>query len=238
MYPVDLFELENQPRQWKSITADKPDYLVMYGWDTMQSVAVRHAVKNGFPMEKFIASWWLSEWDMAHSGVGEAATGLKMLNWNVTGADYPFIADIEQHVYQGRGPRNPETKLGSLLYNHGVYNAMLIAEGIRAAQRVTGKKHITGEDMRLGLEHLKIDDARYEALGMKGFGHPFELSCADHSGHAPAFIQRYDGKKFVRISDWIGPMTDKVEAVTEPYRKKFIQDNPDWPPPSTACAAK
>jgi branched-chain amino acid transport system substrate-binding protein len=238
LYPVDLFELENQSRQWKSIAADKPDYLIIYGWDTMQSVAVEHAVKNNFPMEKFISSWWLSEWDMEQSKAGEAATGVKMLNWNVTGAEHAFIADIQKHVYRGHRPRNRETTLGSLLYNHGVYNAMLIAEGIRTAQRITGKTHITGEDMRRGLESLKIDDARLEELGMKGFAYPFELSCADHNGHASAFVQRYDGKKFVRISDWIAPMTDQVNAATEPYKKKFIQDNPGWPLPKVACPAK
>lgn len=237
LYPVHLFELENQGKHWKSIAADKPDYLIMFGWDTMQSVAVRHAVRQGFPMERFISSMWLSEWDMEHSETGMAATGLKRLNWNVTGADYPFIADIRKHVYQGRGPRNRETKLGSLLYNHGVYNAMLIAEAIRTAQRITGRQHISGADMRVGLEQLEIDNARFEAMGMKGFGHPFKLGCADHSGHAPGFIQRFDGRQFLRTTDWITPMTDKVAEVIEPYKRKFLEDNPSWNRPAAACGA-
>ena len=37
---------------------------------------------------------------------------------------------------------------------------MLIAEAIRNAQKITGKKAITGEDMRRGLETLKISAAR------------------------------------------------------------------------------
>jgi hypothetical protein len=43
-------------------------------------------------------------------------------------------------------------KVGENLYNRGVYNSMLIAEGIRTAQTVTGKKVVVGEDVRRGLE--------------------------------------------------------------------------------------
>lgn len=238
LYPVPLFELENQSEQWESITRDKPDYLIMYGWDVMQSDAVRNAVKNKFPMDRFIASWWLSEWDMTHSGVGAAATGLKMLNWNVPSSDYSFIRDIKKFVYGNQGTRNTETKLGSLLYNHGVYNAMLIAEGIRSAQRLTGKQFISAEDMRLGLENLRIDEARLTEMGMAGFAYPLELNCFDHNGRTAAFVQRFDGEKFIKVSNWIEPLRETVNSVLAPYKKKFLRDNPGWPLPTSPCPSK
>ena len=41
-------------------------------------------------------------------------------------------------------------------------NAVLIAEGIRNAQKLTGKKLIDGADMRRGLESLNISEERWK----------------------------------------------------------------------------
>ena len=46
---------------------------------------------------------------------------------------------------------------------------MLIAEAIRTAQKMTGKKVVNGEDVRRGLENLNIDAARLKEIGMEGF---------------------------------------------------------------------
>ncbi len=51
--------------------------------------------------------------------------------------------------------RSPKEKVGENLYNRGVFNSMLIAEAIRTAQKITGKKVVTGEDVRRGLETLE-----------------------------------------------------------------------------------
>ena len=77
---------------------------------------------------------------------------------------------------------------------------MLIAEGIRTAQKITGKKVVTGEDVRRGLEGLNIDAARLKEMGMEGFAGPIKLSCKDHNGHQPTFVQRFDGTKYVKVS--------------------------------------
>ena len=60
---------------------------------------------------------------------------------------------------------------------------MLIAEAIRNAQKITGKKQVTGEDVRRGLEALNVTDARLKEMGMDGFAGPIKLSCEDHYGH-------------------------------------------------------
>ena len=52
------------------------------------------------------------------------------------------------------------------LYNRGVMNAVLITEAIRAAQRLTDKKQVNGDDVRRGLETLSISDARWKELGL------------------------------------------------------------------------
>ena len=54
----------------------------------------------------------------------------------------------------------------------------------RNAQKLTGKKVVTGEDVRRGLETLNLDAARLKALGLEGFAAPLKLTCADHNGHS------------------------------------------------------
>ena len=43
-----------------------------------------------------------------------------------------------------------------MLYNRGVVNAMLGVEAIRKAQEKFGKKPLTGEQVRWGLENLNL----------------------------------------------------------------------------------
>ena len=89
---------------------------------------------------------------------------------------------------------------------------MLIAEAIRNAQKLSGKKAITGEDLRRGLETLNMTEARWAELGAPGFAAPIQLSCADHNGHNKVYMVEWDGTKWTRGSDWIEPMKDKVRA--------------------------
>ena len=62
---------------------------------------------------------------------------------------------------------------------------MLVAEAIRNAQKLSGKKVVTGEDVRRGLETLNISDARWKEIGFQGFAAPISgVNCTDHNGHA------------------------------------------------------
>ena len=58
-------------------------------------------------------------------------------------------------IGQGQEPDDAKDKVGENFYNRGVMNAVVIAEAIRNAQKLTGKKDITGEEMRRGLETLQ-----------------------------------------------------------------------------------
>ena len=81
--------------------------------------------------------------------------------------------------------QTPKDEIGQVLYDRGVYNSMLIAEAIAQAQKITGKKVITGEDVRRGLENLNIDAARLKAIGLGSFVGPVKTSCADHGAAIP-----------------------------------------------------
>jgi branched-chain amino acid transport system substrate-binding protein len=82
---------------------------------------------------------------------------------------------------------------------------------------------------------MNIDAARLKEMGMEGFAQPIKLTCADHNGHLSTFMQQWDGKKFVKISDPIPPMTDKVQPLLDSAAKDYAEKNAGWPKRSEAC---
>jgi branched-chain amino acid transport system substrate-binding protein len=233
MYPIAAQDMQNQSSQWLSVRRDRPDYMVMYGWGALNSTAIKEAVRVGYPMDKFISIWWPGEDDAR--GAGEAAKGFKTLNWHATGTNFPAIQDIMKHVVDKGLSAAPKEKVGEVLYNRGVYNSMLIAEGIGNAQKLTGKKVVTGEDVRRGLENINLDAARLKELGLEGFTSPITLSCNDHNGHRAAFMQEWDGTKWVKITDPIEPMTDRVKGQLDAAAQDYAQKNTGWPKRTEAC---
>jgi len=236
LYPVPAAEMQNQSAQWLNVRRDRPNYMIMYGWGAMQPTAIKEAVKTNYPMDKFISIWWPSEDDTR--GAGDGTKGFKMLNWHGSTPDFPVIKDVQKYVVDAGKSQSPKEKVGTTLYNRGVYNSMLIAEAIRTAQQVTGKKVVTGEDVRRGLEDLNIDAGRLKALGMEGFTGPIKLSCSDHNGHHPTFVQQWDGTKYVKVSDWIEPLSDKVQPLLQADAKAYAEKNAPWPARTEACDAR
>ena len=234
LYPVAGADMQNQSSHWLNVRRDKPDYMVMYGWGAMNPAAIKEAVKTGYPMEKFISIWWPTEDDVR--GAGDGAKGFKTLNWHATGANFPAMADIQKFVIdKGKSQVASKDKVGQTLYNHGVYAAMLIAEGIGNAQKLTGKKVVNGEDVRRGLEVINIDEARLKALGFEGFTGPIKLSCADHNGNRSTFVQMWDGTAYVKVSEFIEPLAGKVQPLIDAAAKDYVEKNTGWPARSEAC---
>jgi len=236
LYPVAASEMQNQSAQWLNVRRDRPDYMIMYGWGALQPTAIKEALRINYPMQKFISIWWPSEDDVRSAG--EGAKGFKTLNWHAASGDFPVIADIRKYVVDKGLSQSPKDKIGTVIYNRGVYNSMLIAEAIRNAQKITGKAVVTGEDVRRGLESLDLDAARLKAIGMEGFAGPIKLSCTDHNGHRPTFVQEWDGNKFVKVSELIEPLSEKVEPLLEADAKAYAEKNAPWPARSEGCDAK
>ncbi|QFU17359.1 ABC transporter substrate-binding protein [Microvirga thermotolerans] len=233
LYPVAAQDMQNQSSQWLSVRRDRPDYMIMWGWGSMNGGAIKEAVRSGYPMDKFLSVWWPGEDDAKSGGAG--AKGFKMLNWHGVGTSYPALQDIVKNVVDKGLSKASKDKVGELLYNRGVYNSLLIAEAIANAQKLTGKKVVTGEDVRRGLETIKLDQARLKALGLEGFTDPIALSCSDHNGHRPAFMQEWDGTKWVKISDPIEPMGDRVRAQLDAAAKDYAEKNAGWPKRTEPC---
>ena len=233
MYPVAGTEMQNQSSQWLGVRRDRPDFMIMYGWGALNPTAIKEAVKNNYPMDKFISVWWPSEEDA--KGAGPGAKGFKTLNWHGVGNGYKAVQDIEKLLVGAGKSDTPKEQIGQVLYMHGIYNSMLIAEGIASAQKITGKKMVTGEDVRRGLEGLDLTAARMKEIGLEGFAEPVKLSCSDHNGHKALFVQEWDGTKYTKVSEPINPAPIKVEALQEAAAKDYVEKNTGWPKRAEAC---
>jgi len=233
-YPVPPADMQNQSGLWLSVRRDRPDYMVMWGWGAMNPTAVQEAAKIGYPMDHFIGIWWSGSDDDARPA-GAGSKGYMSLNFNAVGASFKAMDDIKKLVIDKGNSQTQTAKVGENFYNRGVMNAVVITEAIRNAQKITGKKTITGEEMRRGLESLKISDARWNELGLPGFAAPINVTCENHNGHHSAYMQQWDGQKWVKVSDWISPMKDKVNPLIDAAAKDYVSKNQPWPKRTEAC---
>jgi branched-chain amino acid transport system substrate-binding protein len=227
-YPVGVKEMQSQSSHWLKIRKDRPDWIIMWGWGAMNSTAVKEAAKIRFPLDHFIGNWWSG----AHADmrpVGATAKGYMAANFSGIGTSFPAVQDVIKYVVdKGKSQVKSKDLVGDVLYNRGLFNAVVVSEAIRAAQKATGKKAITGADMRVGLETFKLTAERLKELGLEGFTAPITASCKDHEGAGPVFIQQWDGKDWKRVSDLIPPMNDVVRPLLEEAAAKYIADKPGW----------
>lgn len=237
LYPVPAAEMQNQGALWLNIRRDRPDYLYNQGWGAMNPTAVKEAIKNNFPIDRLVGVWWAGGDDDARAG-GAEAKGYKQITWHQVGTNFPAIQDIIKHVVDKGKSQTEKGKVGEQLYNRTVYQGALIAEAIRNAQKITGKKVVTAEDVRRGMETLNVTDARWKELGFEGFAAPVKVTCADHNGHHKAFIAEWDGSKWVKSSDWISPLKDEVRPLIEAAAKEYTEKAGNWPKRTEACDNK
>ena len=208
----------DQKAVWLQIRQQKPKWTFMWGWGIMNSTAIKEAAAVGYPMDHFIGVWWSgSEPDVVPAGA--AAKGYKSGTFHGTGTDYPVIQDILKYVYAKGGGHGPKDKVGEVLYNRGVVNAIYDTEAIRTAYGQFGNKPIKGEQVQWGYEHLNIDAKRIAALGAEGLVIPVQLSCSNHEGAGSVRIQQWDGSKWSMVSDWIAPDRDML---TEMYKESAL----------------
>jgi branched-chain amino acid transport system substrate-binding protein len=235
LYPVPGSEMQNQTALWLNVRRDKPDWIYLQGWGAMNPTAVKEAGKIGFPMNRLVGVWWSGGDDDARPA-GAEAKGYSSLDLNGVGQNYPAFQDILKYVVdKGKSQVVTRDKVGENLYNRGVLNAVLIAEGVRAAQKLTGKKAINGEDMRRGMETLNISDARWKELGLEGFAAPINLTCSDHNGHRGIYLVEWDGTKWTKASGWIESIKGKVMPLIESAAQEYVAANSGWPKRTEAC---
>jgi branched-chain amino acid transport system substrate-binding protein len=227
-FPVGGKEMQNQTSQWLNVRKERPDWMIMWGWGAMNPTAIKEAVKIRFPLDRFIGNWWAG----SHSdlkAVGTAGKGYLAANFSGVGQDYPAVQDMLKHVVdKDLSKVASRDDVGNVLYNRGMFNAVVLAEAIRVAQAKTGKTVITGADMRDGLEAINLSEERLTELGLPNFTGAVKGSCGDHEGGGSVFIQQWTGDDWEKISDLIPPMNDIVRPLLEEAAQSYVSDKPEW----------
>lgn len=217
---------QEQKSQWLQIRRERPDYVLMWGWGVMNQVAIQEAANIRYPMDHFIGVWWSSsENDVIP--VGEGAHGYKAIAMHGVGDDYPIYDDMRKYVLDAGKAAGDGSNLGKVLYNRGMYAAMLAAEAVRTAQEMTGVADINSAQMRDGMEALKIDAARLAELGLPDFGPPIEVSCGNHGGPGLGAIQQWDAsaQSWSLITGFIGADRDVVDPLIAEDSSAFAAEN-------------
>ena len=225
-----------QKSTWLQIRQSRPDYVFLWGWGVMNSVAIKEAIATGFPREKMYGVWWsAAEPDV--KDVGAAAKGYSGLAMqHGVHRDAKVTKDILAMVHdkgQGTGPKD---EVGSVLYMRGAMSAMLGVEGVRRAQERYGKgKVMTGEQTRWGLENLSLDEKKLEALGFAGVMRPVSTTCADHMGPAWARIHTWDGAKWQFSSDWYQADDSIIKPMVKSAAAKYAAEKKITPRTAADC---
>jgi branched-chain amino acid transport system substrate-binding protein len=219
--------MQNQSSHWLQVRRERPDWMIMWGWGAMNPTAIKEAVNIGFDMDHFIGVWW-SGGDTEVRPAGDGAVGYLSANFHATGTDFPALQDVLTYVVDKGLSQASRDSVGENYYNRGLMNSVLVAEAIRTAQQITGKVAITGADMRLGLENLDLTEERLAEIGLAGFTIPIKVTCKDHAGAHPIFLQRWNGEGWEPATDFITPMSDRVRPLLEAAAMEYISDKPDW----------
>lgn len=228
MFPVGVKEMQNQSAQWLNVRKERPDWMVMWGWGAMNPTAIKEAAKIRYPMDRFIGNWWAGSHNDLQA-VGEPGKGYLAANFSGIGTEFPAVQDIITHVVdKGLSKVKSPDDVGNVLYNRGMFNAVVLAEAIRVAQSISGKTVITGIEMRDGLENIDLTEERLAELGLPNFTSPIKGSCSDHEGAGAVFIQQWNGSDWERTTDLIAPMNDVVRPLLEEAAEKYVSDKPEW----------
>ena len=225
LLPVD-HPGQEQKSQWLQIRRDRPDYVLMWGWGVMNQVAIKEAANIRYPMDQFIGVWWsASENDVLPAGDG--AHGYKAIAFHGVGGDFPIYDDLREYVV-GRGlAAGDGTNLGTVLYNRGMYAAILAAEAAATAQKIHGVTNITSGQMRDGMEALKITQARMTELGVPNFGPEINVTCSNHGGPGLGAIQQWNANagEWSLITDFVGADRAVVDALIKDDSEAYAAEN-------------
>jgi branched-chain amino acid transport system substrate-binding protein len=213
-----------QQSQWLTIRRVKPDYVVLRGWGVQNPVALKTAVKTGFPVNRIIGNVWSnSEEDVLPAG--DAAKGYTAITTQASGANYPVLQEVVKTVYDaGKGNLEDKKRIGSVYHNLGIVNGILNVEAIRIAQKRFGNRTLTGDEVRWGFENLQLSPERVKELGAEGLFHSIHVTYDNHEGNGYVTFQEWDGKEWKRVSDWIAPdwalLRPIIEKSSEAYAKE------------------
>ncbi len=212
-----------QQSQWLQIRQYRPDWVVLWGWGVMTATSLQTAQKVGFPREKIVGNWWAGS-EIDTEAAGPAATGYYAASLNLGGKGFPVVQEIEKVVYgKGKGNGNPKL-IGTVLWNRGVAAGMFTVEAVRKAQEKFGKKPVSGEQVRWGIENLDINAGRLKSLGFNTMLPPIKVTCQDHGGSGQVRFQQWSGTEWKAVSDWMKGDAAMVRKMIEDSAAKYAAE--------------
>jgi branched-chain amino acid transport system substrate-binding protein len=214
-----------QESQWLQVRQLRPDYVILWGFGVMNPAAIKTAAKFGFPRDKMLGVWWAgSEEDVIPAG--DAAKGYVSAAFSASGTNFPVMQDIQKKVYgAGKGNLEDKSRVGSIYHTRGVTYGIMIVEAIRKAQDKYGKgKVMSPEQVRWGLEHLDLSEARLKELGAAGLFPPVKTSCLDHEGSGMVKFQQWDGKAFKPLTPFMAGDRAMVRKMVEEQAAKYASE--------------
>ena len=217
---------QEQKSQWLQIRRERPDYVLMWGWGVMNQVAIQEAANIRYPMENFIGIWWSgSENDVKPAGA--AADGYKALTFHNVGSDYPLFGDIQKYVVDAGKAAGAGDQIGTVLYNRGLYAAMLAVEAAKTAQEIHGVSAITAQQMRDGMENLVMTEEKMAGLGLPNFGPTFSVSCQNHGGDGFGAVTQWDAKagSWSMITDYMQSDQDVLQPLIAADSEAYAKEN-------------
>ncbi|WP_246251635.1 ABC transporter substrate-binding protein [Parasulfitobacter algicola] len=213
---------ENQDAAWEEMKAYQPDFILLWGWGIMNEVALKKAVNMGMPLDRVIGVWWsANESDI--KPLRQYGEGYKAVTFHAVGTSFKIFNDMNMLVYQTGKARGDLNNIGDVLYNRGVMAAMFATEAIRLAMEIHDTTDVTRSMVRDGFEQLKMDEAKFEELGMEGFIPGVEISCANHAGEGLVSVKQWDSftRRWVQLTDYYQPdaalIDPQVAAASEAF---------------------
>ena len=196
--------------------------MIVWTYGVMSTVALKTAAKTGYPRDKLLGVWWAaSEEDVVPAG--DASKGYVSAAFSASGTAFPVVQDIKTKVYgTKKGNLEDPTRLGNVMYMRGLSYGIIVVEALRVAQAKYGKgKVMTPEQVRWGLEHLNITEARLKELGAPGLFPPIKTSCADHEGSGMVKFQEWTGTGFKQVAPFMAGDRDMVRKMVEETAGKY-----------------
>jgi branched-chain amino acid transport system substrate-binding protein len=214
-----------QESQWLQIRQSKPDHVILWGFGVMNPAALKTAAKFGYPRDKILGVWWAgSEEDVIPAG--DAAKGYVTAAFSAPGTNFPVMQDIQKKVYgANKGNLEDKTRVGAIYHTRGVTYGIMIVEAIRKAQDKFGKgKVMTPDQVRWGLEHIDLSEARLKELGASGLFPPVKTSCLDHEGSGMVKFQVWDGTAFKQVTPFMAGDRALVRKMVEDSAAKYAAE--------------
>jgi branched-chain amino acid transport system substrate-binding protein len=177
-------------------------------------------------MDHFIGVWWsASENDGLPAGDG--ANGYKAVAFHGVGDDFPIYEDLRKHVVDTGKAAGDGSNLGTVLYNRGMYAAMLAVEAAATAQKIHDTQDLTPAQMRDGMEALTVTNERLTELGLANFGPEIAVTCTTHGGPGLGAIQQWDAstKTWSLITDFMEADREVVDALIAEDSAAYAAEN-------------